>query len=182
MPPPEPPPLDEHASDALDGSGRFRAELPCYLPRQHVHEVRLARGLRRLLAGSVSPLAKAEDLERAEAKASLELHPLQRSAVLELLQQPVSLLTGGPGVGKTTIVQFVAQLAEAGGAEVLLASPTGRAAKRLSGGRSASCRARARSNCSSALSRAAGWPSFFSRYMRIMSGYVGSSARRRLST
>lgn len=129
---PEPPPLDEHASDALDGSGRFRAELPCYLPRQHVHEVRLARGMRRLLAGRVSPLAKAEDLERAEAKASLELHPLQRDAVLELLQQPVSLLTGGPGVGKTTIVQFVAQLAEAGGAEVLLASPTGRAAKRLS--------------------------------------------------
>ena len=62
----------------------------------------------------------------------LELHPDQRSAVLELLRQPVSLLTGGPGVGKTTIVQFVAQLAEAGGAEVLLASPTGRAAKRLS--------------------------------------------------
>ncbi len=129
---PEPPPLDEHATDALDGSGRFRAELPCYLPRQHVHEVRLARGLQRLLAGAASPLAKEEDLERAEASASLELHPLQRSAVLELLRQPVSLLTGGPGVGKTTIVQFVAQLAEAGGAKVLLASPTGRAAKRLS--------------------------------------------------
>ena len=129
---PEPPPLDEHRSDALDGSGRFRAELPCYLPRQHVHEVRLARGLARLLAGPASPLAQAEDLERAEAAASIELHPGQRSAVLELLKQPVTLLTGGPGVGKTTIVQFVAQLAEAGGAKVLLASPTGRAAKRLS--------------------------------------------------
>ena len=129
---PEPPPLDEHATDALDGSGRFRAELPCYLPRQHLHEVRLARGLARLLSAAAAPLAQAADLERAEASASIELHPGQRSAVLELLKQPVSLLTGGPGVGKTTIVQFVAQLAEAGGAEVLLASPTGRAAKRLS--------------------------------------------------
>ena len=129
---PQPPPLDEDESDLLDGSGRFRAELPCYLPRQHVHEVRLARGLARLLSGTAAPLATEEDLARAEEAASIELHPDQRSAVLELLREPVSLLTGGPGVGKTTIVQFVAQLAEAGGAEVLLASPTGRAAKRLS--------------------------------------------------
>ncbi len=128
----EPPPLDEDVTDVLEGSGRFRAALPCYLPRDYHHEVELARGLRRLLAQPASPLATAEDLELAEAAASIELHPEQRTAVLELLRRPVSLLTGGPGVGKTTIVRFVAQLAESGGAKVLLGSPTGRAAKRLS--------------------------------------------------
>ncbi|MEM6567008.1 MAG: ATP-dependent RecD-like DNA helicase [Planctomycetota bacterium] len=129
---PEPPPFDEDETDVLEGSGRFRGALPCYLPRDFDHEVELARGLGRLLAQPARPLADEDDLARAESAASIELHPGQRDAVLELLRRPVSLLTGGPGVGKTTIVRFVAQLAEHGGAEVLLASPTGRAAKRLS--------------------------------------------------
>ncbi|MEM9801142.1 MAG: ATP-dependent RecD-like DNA helicase [Planctomycetota bacterium] len=129
---PEGPPLDEDTTDVLEGSGRFRAELPCYLPRDHDHEVQLARGLRRLLAQTPRALAGAGDLARAEEAASLSLHEDQTNSILELLRQPVSLLTGGPGVGKTTIVRFVAQLAEAGGADVRLASPTGRAAKRLS--------------------------------------------------
>ncbi len=128
----EPPPLDEDPSDSLEGTGRFAATLPCYLPHQHRHEVELAKGLRRLMAAKVSPLANADDLARYEDSSQIDLHEDQRSAVLELLRQPVSLLTGGPGVGKTTIVRFVAALAEAGGAEVLLASPTGRAAKRMS--------------------------------------------------
>lgn len=129
---PEPPPLDETPSDVLDGSGRFHADLPCYLPHQHRHEVEITKGIERLLREPARPLATEEDLARAEAASDIHLHPDQRSAVVELLRQPVALLTGGPGVGKTTIVRLVAALAEAGGAEVLLASPTGRAAKRMS--------------------------------------------------
>lgn len=106
--------------------------IPCYLPHQLAHEKRIARRIAFLQSAAAGPLATPEELARAEDAADIDLHPSQREAVLRLLTEPVSILTGGPGVGKTTIVRFVAMLAEAGGAEVLLASPTGRAAKRLS--------------------------------------------------
>lgn len=105
---------------------------PCYLPHQHAHERRIAARLQALMAADVGPLATEEELVRAEDRSSLSLHGDQRQAVMTLLSRPVSVLTGGPGVGKTTIVRLVTSLAEAGGAKVLLASPTGRAAKRLS--------------------------------------------------
>ncbi|MCZ6597358.1 MAG: ATP-dependent RecD-like DNA helicase [Planctomycetota bacterium] len=104
-----------------------------YLPKHHASESGLASNLRALVAaGPVRPLAKAQALERVERRAELELDPLQREAVLGLLRAPVALLTGGPGVGKTTIVRLVVELAERAKVRVALASPTGRAAKRLS--------------------------------------------------
>jgi len=105
--------------------------LPCYLPWLYASEVGLARNLLRCLAGKAPPVADLRALETAEEAADIVLDPDQREAVLAQLSSPVSLLTGGPGVGKTTIVRFVVSLAEAAGMKVLLASPTGRAAKRL---------------------------------------------------
>lgn len=103
-----------------------------YLPRLHHCELVLARNLRRLLERKdVRSLASPELLQLAEAQQEIELHPLQREAVMGLLSEPIALLTGGPGVGKTTIVRLVVDLAERSGARILLASPTGRAAKRL---------------------------------------------------
>lgn len=95
-------------------------------------EERLASNLARLVRSApVRALAGPRELEAAERRQGVELHPLQREAVLGLLATPVGLLTGGPGVGKTTIVRMIVRLAEDAGCRVRLASPTGRAAKRL---------------------------------------------------
>ncbi|MEM7515446.1 MAG: ATP-dependent RecD-like DNA helicase [Planctomycetota bacterium] len=109
------------------------AEKLCYLPWLATSEKRLAENLSGLLRSmDVSALASEADLQAAEERAKIELHANQRSAVLGLLSSRVGILTGGPGVGKTTIVRLVVELAEKSGKTVLLASPTGRAAKRLS--------------------------------------------------
>jgi exodeoxyribonuclease V alpha subunit len=130
----------EEAVDALEAAGELVVEASededeperLYLPALAHCEAMLARNLADLLAlGEVRPLATASELAAAEERAGLTLHPSQRAAVLGLLATPVGLLTGGPGVGKTTIVQLIVALAEAAGARIALASPTGRAAKRL---------------------------------------------------
>ena len=116
-----------------EGLREHNEERLVYLPALHTCESRLAEGLGHLVAtGPARPLADLAGLRAAEAEEGIELHPEQRQAVLGLLSHPVALLTGGPGVGKTTITALVVQLAEAAGCKVQLASPTGRAAKRLS--------------------------------------------------
>ena len=60
------------------------------------------------------------------------LSPEQKTAVEMALTSPVSVLTGGPGTGKTTCIQALLAATEAAGKRYALASPTGRAAKRLS--------------------------------------------------
>lgn len=107
-------------------------ETRVYLPMLAHCENELARSLARLLGcAPVRALADAGELALLERRGGVELHPLQREAVLGLLSTPLALLTGGPGVGKTTITRLVVELAQRAKARVLLASPTGRAAKRL---------------------------------------------------
>jgi exodeoxyribonuclease V alpha subunit len=119
-------PSAETARTAADDHARV------YLPALARCEADLAENLAHLLrSGPARPWASRDDLAHAERRFQLALHPLQRDAVLGLLATPVGLLTGGPGVGKTTIVRLLVALAEAAHARVALASPTGRAAKRL---------------------------------------------------
>jgi exodeoxyribonuclease V alpha subunit len=124
----------EIASRELEPMHGFaHAEPRVYLPGLARSEAGLAENLAHLLrSGPVKPWATSAELIALERRFKIELHPLQREAVLGLLASPVGLLTGGPGVGKTTIVRMVVALAEAAHARVMLASPTGRAAKRLS--------------------------------------------------
>ncbi len=127
---------DLHALER-EGEVALERSLPreplVYLPALHASERGLAENLRALLAAApVQPLADSRRLADAERRARIELHPAQREAVLGCLSESVALLTGGPGVGKTTIMKLLVRLAESANARVLLASPTGRAAKRLS--------------------------------------------------
>ncbi|MDF1836334.1 MAG: ATP-dependent RecD-like DNA helicase, partial [Planctomycetota bacterium] len=103
-----------------------------YLPWLYHSEKHVARNIHRLLQQEAKPLATVDQLAQMEASSEINLSANQRDAVLSLLATPVGLLTGGPGVGKTTIVRLIVALAEGVGSRVELASPTGRAAKRLS--------------------------------------------------
>ncbi len=67
-----------------------------------------------------------------EGASGLELSGSQRAAVTSAVNAKVTLMTGGPGVGKTTVVNSILRILRAKGASVLLCAPTGRAAKRLS--------------------------------------------------
>jgi len=126
--------VESRAARDEEGPGEGARESPSavYLPWLLASERGLARSLARIAAPpEVAPLATERELARAERAGGIELHADQRAAVLELLRRSLALLTGGPGVGKTTIIRLVASLAEAAGCRVRLASPTGRAAKRL---------------------------------------------------
>ena len=86
------------------------------------------------------PLDPVGALERFIQASDMELSDGQRNALLSALGEPVSVITGGPGVGKTTILRALAWIFAQNDLKLLLAAPTGRAAKRLeeSTGQSAS--------------------------------------------
>ena len=61
----------------------------------------------------------------------MELDPLQAQAVVEAVNSGLLIITGGPGTGKTTTINTIIRYFEAEDMEILLAAPTGRAAKRM---------------------------------------------------
>jgi exodeoxyribonuclease V alpha subunit len=108
-----------------------------YLPPFYHSERSLAASLSRLLSSRADRLAafQAVDWEKAlfwlKTKTSADLAPEQADAVKLALTRKVAVLTGGPGCGKSFTVRSVVELARARKAKVVLAAPTGRAAKRL---------------------------------------------------
>ncbi len=108
-----------------------------YLVPFHRAEISLASQLSRLLRTGDDRLAAFGDVDWDKALAWLaertgaELAPEQQAAVRLALTSKVAVLTGGPGCGKSFTVRSVVELARAKKAKVVLAAPTGRAAKRL---------------------------------------------------
>ena len=70
-------------------------------------------------------------LHRVSRQSKIELDERQKEAVSEAVKHGVLILTGGPGTGKTTTINAMIRCFEAEGLEILLAAPTGRAAKRM---------------------------------------------------
>ncbi|KUL34152.1 helicase [Streptomyces sp. NRRL F-4489] len=118
-----------------DGDGTFVTAV--YLVPFHRAELSLAGRLTRLLRTPEDRMPAFQDVDWDKALAWLarrtgaELAPEQQEAVRLALSRKVAVLTGGPGCGKSFTVRSVVELARAKRAAVVLAAPTGRAAKRL---------------------------------------------------
>ncbi|MBV7668805.1 ATP-dependent RecD-like DNA helicase [Streptomyces halstedii] len=109
-----------------------------YLVPFHRAEISLAAQVRRLLHTPEDrmPAFQGVDWDTAlswlAGRTGATLAPEQQAAVRLALSRKVAVLTGGPGCGKSFTVRSVVELARAKNAKVVLAAPTGRAAKRLS--------------------------------------------------
>ncbi|WP_433265032.1 SF1B family DNA helicase RecD2 [Actinosynnema sp. CS-041913] len=108
-------------------------EAAVYLVPFHRAEIALANQLLRLLHTGVErmPAFGNVDWDQAFAWLGASLEDKQRDAVKLALTRKVAVLTGGPGCGKSFTVRSIVRLAVAKRAKVVLAAPTGRAAKRL---------------------------------------------------
>ena len=105
-----------------------------YLTALHRAEVGLAQGVRRIASSTPHPMPVI-DLEKAiawiEGKLAIKLAALQQEAIRQACQQKMLVITGGPGVGKTTLVRSILEVFQAKKMKCVLAAPTGRAAKRM---------------------------------------------------
>jgi exodeoxyribonuclease V alpha subunit len=128
----------EAASRELGASGHavtefVGAERLVFDGRMYAAEARLARRTAELARSVAPPLEGAEHAIRLfEGQAGVSLAGEQRDAVLRVAEAPLLVITGGPGVGKTTIVKAILTVFDQAGLETRLAAPTGRAAKRMS--------------------------------------------------
>lgn len=105
-----------------------------YLPELFFAETAAAGRIKMMLMGEAEQSSAALDkaIELLEEELSIEYDSLQKRALKNAVQNHVFVLTGGPGTGKTTTLNALIKLLEQQGDEVMLAAPTGRAAKRLS--------------------------------------------------
>ena len=104
-----------------------------YLPALYYHEMNCARML--LDIGSMTCQYDGSldrVIDRLQRESEITLDEQQVQAVRESMNHGLLVITGGPGTGKTTTINMIIRLLESEGQTILLAAPTGRAAKRMS--------------------------------------------------
>ena len=109
-----------------------KGERRVYNNNLYYMELTVARKLLDLNAKSENNYKVMEaKVKEVESKTGIKLGDLQRKAVYEAVESGLVIITGGPGTGKTTTINAIIKLFEMQNMEILLAAPTGRAAKRM---------------------------------------------------
>lgn len=112
-------------------SERERPQL-VYASQYYYTELNTAKMLHDLnITGDQSEESIRKSLGRIQEQENIELDELQIQAVIEAVNCGLLVITGGPGTGKTTTINTIIRYFELGGLDILLAAPTGRAAKRM---------------------------------------------------
>ena len=111
----------------------FREDAFVWVKPLYFAEVGIARELRRINDGLSTLRAIQVDkaLGWVEEKLQLKLAPAQQEAVSACVREKLHIITGGPGTGKSTITRAILAITEKLTANIILAAPTGRAAKRM---------------------------------------------------
>ncbi len=111
----------------------FKGRDLVYLPKLYFAEIELAKRLQLLSKGKhpCPPIEFEKALAWVQQKSGIELANAQRNALKTAVESKVMIVTGGPGVGKTTLVNSVLMVLKAKKMRVSLCAPTGRAAKRM---------------------------------------------------
>lgn len=104
-----------------------------YLASFYFMELNCARMLSDLnIKYNLKPDELERHVKRLEETTNIQLDEMQRLAIYEAAKNGLLVITGGPGTGKTTTINQIIRFFEAEGLDILLAAPTGRAAKRMS--------------------------------------------------
>lgn len=107
-----------------------------YLDKYHKMEISIAKKLIRMLQANrnSNPKNLVEKIKAIEASKNVTLDDVQRSAVMQAITSNLMVITGGPGVGKTTVLDILISYLkeyEINEEDIVLAAPTGKAAKRM---------------------------------------------------
>jgi len=125
--------LDLELSEGSVVADALAGEAAIFLAHLHRDERRIADVLQELAQGAPpwGQIAAAKAITWVEQRLDLELAASQREAVQQALASKVLVITGGPGVGKTTLINAILRILAAKKLRIQLCAPTGRAAKRM---------------------------------------------------
>ena len=128
--------FDEIVALAFDGViklDELEGEEVCYLYPYYIAEQRVAADLMRIAGGKLKPLMTDVEnmIRQTEADTGIVLSEQQKRAIVSSVGCGLSVITGGPGTGKTTIINTMIRIFERSDLKTAIAAPTGRAAKRI---------------------------------------------------
>ena len=125
-------PIRKAMADMIEAKDLIQDDEVIYLPPFYYAESGSAKRLTSLLVNDVSDDIAAEpETAYGMKKSEIVYDEVQQAAINQAMESKIMVLTGGPGTGKTTTTQGIIEAFKARGKQILLAAPTGRAAKRM---------------------------------------------------